>query len=41
MKLPSVDRARLPILASRGNRITIFLGAIMFSAGALAAAVRW
>ena len=32
---------KLAILTARGNRITIFLGAIMFSAGALVAAVRW
>jgi hypothetical protein len=37
----SMDRRRLAILTVRGNRITVFLGAIMFSAGALVAAVRW
>jgi hypothetical protein len=35
-----MKRVMLAALTSRENKITVFLGALMFAAGALAAAVR-
>jgi hypothetical protein len=36
-----MDRSKLAIMSSTESKIAIFLGLLMFAAGALGAAVRW